>query len=173
MKFIRMNDVKSTCWSKAWKIYINSFPLFEQRKIEDQIEILKDYRYHCIVVCEEESIIGILFYWEWDNYIYIEHLAISSDLRGRNYGSKILKEFCKNNKCIILEIDPPVDDISIKRLKFYSNLEFRLQEFDHVHPPYRKGYKGHNLKVLGYNIILSKRNYDDFNTFLKEEIMKC
>ncbi len=84
----------------------------------------------------------------------------------------ILKEFCENNETIVLEIDPPVDDISIKRLGFYSNLGFKLQEFEHIHPPYRKEYKGHKLKIMTFNRNLSEDEYNKFNVFLKERIMK-
>lgn len=121
---------------------------------------------------ENRELVGILLYWDLDNCKYIEHLAISPSLRGKNYGSRVLKEFCENNGTIILEIDPPVDDISIKRLNFYSNLGFKLQEFEHIHPPYRRDYKGHKLKVMSFNRNLSEDEYNTFNVFLKERIMK-
>lgn len=70
------------------------------------------------------------------------------------------------------QIDPPVDDISIKRLRFYSNLGFVVHDFNHIHPPYRTEYKGHKLKIMSYNKTLTNDEYDYFNSFLKEIIMK-
>ena len=171
MEFIRINDINNGYWSDMWNIYTNSFPIFEQRAIESQIEALKDDRYNCVVICEENLVVGILLYWEFGKYKYIEHLAISSELRGRSYGSKILEIFCRDNSTIILEIDPPIDVIGIKRLKFYSNIGFVLQEFNHVHPPYRKGYEGHSLKVMCYNKVLEEYEYEEYNKFLKDVIM--
>ena len=118
--------------------------IFDWNKIDDdsylkQIEALKDDRYNWIVICDESVVVGILLYWEFDKYKYIEHLAIYSELRGKSYGSKILEIFCRDNKTIILEIDPPIDEIALKRLKFYSKIGFMLQEFNHIDPPYRKG----------------------------------
>lgn len=172
MEFIRVGSTENCYWEKMMEIYKTSFPLFEQRTIEAQIDVLKDDKYNCVVICEEELIIGILFYWEFENYRYIEHLAISANLRGKNYGSKVLKKFCDYNGTIILEIDPPVDDISVKRLNFYSNLGFTLQEFNHIHPPYRKEYEGHSLKIMSYNKNISEDEYSYFNVFLKDRVMK-
>lgn len=84
---------------------------------------------------------------------------------------KILEIFCRDNKTIILEIDPPIDEIALKRLKFYSKIGFMLQEFNHIDPPYRKGYKGHSLKVMCYNKNLEEYEYNEFNEFLKNVIM--
>lgn len=172
MEFVRISSNDNSSFVDAMDIYKVSFPIFEQRIIKNQIDVLKDERYNFIVVYENRELVGILLYWDLDNCKYIEHLAISPSLRGKNYGSRVLKEFCENNGTIILEIDPPVDDISIKRLNFYSNLGFKLQEFEHIHPPYRRDYKGHKLKVMSLNRNLSEDEYNTFNVFLKERIMK-
>ncbi|WP_291564018.1 MULTISPECIES: GNAT family N-acetyltransferase [unclassified Clostridium] len=172
MEFVRINSSDNNYFDDVMNIYKVSFPIFEQRTIKDQMDVLKDDKYNCMAVCESNKLVGILLYWDLDNCKYIEHLAISPSIRGKNYGSRILKEFCENNETIVLEIDPPVDDISIKRLGFYSNLGFKLQEFEHIHPPYRKEYKGHKLKIMSFNKNLSEDEYNKFNVFLKERIMK-
>ncbi|WP_454053122.1 GNAT family N-acetyltransferase [Clostridium sp. Marseille-Q7071] len=172
MEFVRINSSDNNYFDDVMNIYKVSFPIFEQRTIKDQMDVLKDDKYNCTAVCENNKLVGILLYWDLDNCKYIEHLAILPSLRGKNYGSRILKDFCENNKTMVLEIDPPVDDISIKRLEFYSNLGFKLQEFEHIHPPYRKEYKGHKLKIMSFNRNLSEDEYNEFNVFLKERIMK-
>lgn len=172
MKFIRINSKDDKYFNDAMKIYETSFPIFEQRTIKNQIEVLEDKDYYCNIICENNSLIGLLFYWKYGKYTYIEHLAISPNLRGKNYGSKILKTFCEDNNYTILEIDNPIDEISIKRLNFYSKIGFKLQNFEHIHPPYRKGYEGHNLKIMSFNRDLYKEEYDEFNVFLKTKVME-
>ena len=172
MDFIRICSKENKYFDEAMKIYESSFPIFEQRTIKDQIDVLENNMYYCSVVCEDDKLIGLIFYWKYENYTYIEHLAIATNLRGQNYGSKILKAFCEESKNTILEIDNPVDEISIKRLNFYTKLGFKLQKFNHVHPPYRKEYEGHNLKMMSFGKDLSQEEYDKFNDFLKNEVMK-
>ncbi|MDO5518677.1 MAG: GNAT family N-acetyltransferase [Clostridium sp.] len=171
MEFIRINTQDSYYFKKMMAIYEISFPIFEQRTLNNQIEVLQEQDYYCTAVCEEAKLVGIIWYWNLDEMKYIEHLAISPDLRGKGYGSKILKSFCEDNEKVMLEIDPPNDDISIRRLKFYSNLGFKLQDFQHTHPPYRKGYKGHSLKIMSLKTQLAEEEYEKFNAFLIERIM--
>lgn len=172
MDFIRINSKEDKYFDGAMKIYEASFPIFEQRTLKNQIEALQNEMYYSSIICENDKLIGIIFYWKYGKYTYIEHLAISPSLRGKNYGSKILRDFCKDNKDTILEIDNPIDEISIKRLQFYSKIGFKLQDFEHIHPPYRQEYDGHYLKVLSFYRDLSKEEYEEFNTFLKTKVMK-
>lgn len=78
----------------------------------------------------------------------------------------------KENPNTILEIDEPVDEVSIKRLNFYSNLGFKLQQFNHIHPPYRKEFDGHSLKIMSFGRDLLGEEYDKFDEFLKYTVMK-
>lgn len=172
MNFIRINSKEDKYFDDAMKIYQASFPIFEQRTLKKQIEALEDEMYYSTIICENNTLIGLIFYWKYGKYTYIEHLAISPSLRGKNYGSKILKAFCEDNKDTILEIDNPIDEISIKRLNFYSKIGFKLQDFEHIHPPYRQEYDGHNLKIMSFNRDLSKEEYEEFNAFLKTNVMK-
>ena len=172
MDFIRINSKEDKYFDDAMKIYEASFPIFEQRTLKNQIEALENEMYYSSIICENDKLIGIVFYWKYGKYTYIEHLAISPSLRGKSYGSKILRDFCKDNKDTILEIDNPIDEISIKRLQIYSKIGFKLQDFENIHPPYRQEYDGHYLKVLSFNRDLSKEEYEEFNTFLKTKVMK-
>lgn len=159
-------------FNKAMEIYKESFPVFERRTTKDQIRALGDETYHFNIIYDKEELVGILLYWDIEPFKYIEHFAIDPKLRGRRYGSRVLEEFCACNKNVILEIDPPIDDISIKRLKFYESLGFRMQDFDYTHPSYRKDCKRHSLKIMTFNHDISKEEYDTFNKFLKKNVMK-
>ncbi len=66
--------------------------------------------------CSEGSFIGFISFWEFKDYLYIEHFAINNEIRGKGYGSTILNKFIKSTpKTILLEIDPIIDDISNAR----------------------------------------------------------
>ncbi|MDB8987031.1 GNAT family N-acetyltransferase [Acinetobacter sp. RIT592] len=172
MKFLRIQSENNKYWNDIINMYNTSFPLFEQRTLEDQLLALQDEKYYCMALCESELLIGLLFYWDLGEFAYIEHFAISSNLRGKSYGSKVIKEFCKINKNVILEIDPPLDDVSIKRLNFYSKLGFKLQEFDHTHPSYRKDTPAHELKIMTYPNDITESEFNNFNNFLTNTVMK-
>ena len=73
----------------------------------------------------------------------------------------------EKRKTIILEIDPPVDEKSKRRMGFYERVGFLPNSFDHIHPPYHNGIKGHELVVMSYPDKLSISEYDLFFQYLK------
>lgn len=47
-------------------------------------------------------------------------------------GSRILEAFGKDHSLVVLEIDPPADDISVRRERFYQRLGFLCAESVYV-----------------------------------------
>ena len=116
---------------------------------------------------------SFIAYWEFDSYIYIEHLAVNPELRGNNIGSDTLNKLASLvDKVIILEIDPVKDDVSKKRLAFYEKLGYRVNPYQHFHPAYNKLYPPHELTVLSLNRNLETEEYHKFFKNLSEIVMK-
>ena len=120
MRFDRITDTQHEMYKKAMELYANSFPLHEQREAKSQATILGDDEYHFALAYDGDTFVGEALYWEWDGYIYVEHLCILPEMRNKAYGGKVLELLAAENKKVILEIDPPVDDISIRRRGFYE-----------------------------------------------------
>lgn len=92
MDFIRLKNINDENWNKIWEIYEESFPKHELRNIKEQKEAMNDDEFFCVYVKEEETVVGIIFYWELEQFRYIEHFAVNPNLRGGGYGSKILEK---------------------------------------------------------------------------------
>ncbi|WP_106828040.1 GNAT family N-acetyltransferase [Parabacteroides pacaensis] len=153
-------------------LYKTSFPIFEQRTEEQQKLAFSKDQYHLDCYQEENRFIGFIGYWRFKDYIYIEHFAIDTTLRGKGYGSTVLKNFIQEkNKRVLLEIDPVTDPISAARLRFYQACGFYPNVHIHTHPPYRKGFTPHSLIVLTTRREISKEEYNRFYTDLKEIVM--
>lgn len=73
----------------------------------------------------------------------------------------------EKRKTIILEIDPPVDEKSKRRMGFYERVGFLPNSFEHIYHPYHNGIKGHELVVMSYPEKLSISEYDLFFQYLK------
>ena len=172
MDFIRITDKNNKDFHKAWELYENSFPIHERRTLETHKKALDNENFYCTYVMEDDTFIGILFYWKLNNYIYVEHFAISPELRNHGFGTKVLNEFTSNNDNIILEIDPLEDEVSIKRYHFYKNIGFKLHDFDHIQLPYRKDYEGYVLRILSHSIDLTEDSYNEFYKLLFDSLTK-
>ena len=44
--------------------------------------------------------------------------------------------------------------------------------YSHIHPPYHRGDEGHALVVMSRPIPISQDQYDNFNVYLWDKIMK-
>ncbi|WP_228005850.1 GNAT family N-acetyltransferase [Xenorhabdus sp. BG5] len=115
--------------------------------------------------------VGFIGAWQFEDTFYIEHIAISSSLRGQGYGKRVLDAFCTKHSKVVLEIDPVVDEISSKRLRFYQQCGFVTHEILHYHPSYHPDREPHELVVLSYPEQLSKQSYQVFKNCLNNQVM--
>ena len=169
MIFERITAPEHPLYADAMKLYRISFPLHEQREKASQIEILGNTAYHFDVVCDGDSFIGEILYWNIGNALYIEHFCVLPSMRNKRYGQKILAAL--QVRPLILEIDPPVDAISQRRKGFYERCGFVENPYPHTHPPYHKGNAGHNLVVMSSPKALTSDEYALFRSELCDKVM--
>lgn len=175
MQKYRIVDSNDPLYREFEAIYAVSFPVHEQRNEVQQAEAFADPRYFLETYGSEEQLAAFMAGWQFDGYIYIEHLAVSPQLRGRNIGSEVLQEFAAEHPeaVILLEIDPLVDEVSRKRLRFYEKLGFRINPYPHFHPPYDPAFPPHALIVLSLPREISPVEYQIFRRDLAQVVMKA
>lgn len=152
-------------------LYDISFPIHEQRDVNARNALFHLEQYYLYKILDENKFVGFIGCWDIGEFFYIEHFAISQDVRGIGYGQKSMTEFCKNHKRVILEIDPVEDEISKKRLSFYEKNGFVKNNYTHYHPSYTNTRQPHKLIVLSSHSVLSESEYAIFNKFLSNIVM--
>ncbi len=172
MEFLKIEPEDKSRWSEVWKLYEESFPVAERRKAEDHLSACNDNRFFPLSVWDGNQLIGLMFFWEWDNYRYLEHLAVNPDLRGHGYGTQLLNYLRESNHTIILEIDPLINELSVRRLQFYERAGFTLTPYRFVHLPYRLDGIKQELLILSYPKMITKEQQNHFLEFLGEEVIK-
>ena len=81
------------------------------------------------------------------------------------------RSWAGTGKPVVLEIDPPVDEIARRRQGFYQRCGFAVNPYPHVHPPYRPEYPGHELVVLSSPRALTPAEYGAFACYLSAVVM--
>lgn len=170
--FIPFKSCEDNGWTEAWTIYESSFPHNERWYEADYCRAFSDPLFEADGVWLGERLAGILFYWKADGYRYLEHLAVSSDLRGENIGSKVLTAFCRQGGRVVLEIDPPEDDISIRRQHFYERLGFVRNPYPYFHPSFHKPFKTHQLVIMSYPEAITYDQARVFADFVRENVLR-
>ncbi len=170
MEIHRITQTSDPLYPKALQLYGISFPLHEQREKASQTEILENPAYHLDVICDNGEFVGEILYWDIGGAFYIEHFCVLPAMRNRHYGQKILNAY--QSVPLILEIDPPVDEISIRRKGFYERCGFVENPYAHVHPPYHHGNTGHELVIMSSPEKLKPNEYDRFYRYLQSTVMK-
>lgn len=172
MEFLNVEHTEQQRWIQVWKLYEESFPEQERRKEEDHLRACEDDRFFPLSVWDKNLLIGLMFYWEWDSYRYLEHFAINPELRGQGNGSQLLTNLQDSEHTIILEIDPLINELSVRRLQFYERAGYTITPFRFVHLPYRKDGKKEELLILSYPEMLTKDQHKSFQHFINEEVIK-
>lgn len=131
----------------AMTLYRASFPSHELRLWADQKAVMSDPAYHFDMCLTDGALAGLILYWDAGSYIYVEHFCVEPNLRGQGLGTLILRALAQqNDKPIILEIDPLVDDVALRRRDFYNTRCGYVQnDYKHIHPPYQCANRGHEL----------------------------
>lgn len=169
--FQRLTSGDDGLFEKAFDLYTVSFPEHEQRFRANQCALMANTDYHFDAIMDGDSFAGIILYWEFPGYAYIEHFAIHPELRGRAFGSESLRLFGGGRDLVVLEIDPPDDPVSVRREAFYHKLGFRTNPFSHTHPRYRESFPPHRLVVLSSPRELTEKEYARFAEDLSGIVM--
>lgn len=152
MQFIKIENTDSKEFKEAWSIYESSFPSDERRDLKSQLKSMKNGSYSFFAVYEDKILAAIITDWNLDNFLFVEHLAVREDLRGKGIGAKVLNEYIKiTNKKTILEVERPANETAAKRIKFYEKIGFKLScEFDYIQPSYGKGKNPIHMFLMAY-----------------------
>ena len=172
MERIRLIDPADPRFGDAFALYEISFPVYERRTRAAQAARLSHPEYHFDLLMEGERFLGILLFWEADGFRYVEHFATCPQLRGQGVGTRALAQLNGEGVPVVLEIDLPRDEVSIRRQHFYERCGFFSNPYRHVHPPYRAGCQGHPLVVMTSPAPASWEEYDRFAAYLGGTVME-
>lgn len=170
ISFIPIKDSKHPLYTYSEKILVESFPKNEYRDLAQQKEYINSNAlFSCNIIIDNDKPIGIINYWTFNHFCYIEHFAIDSAKRNQGYGKmvlEILKEKIKNP--IILEVETPDTEIAIRRISFYKRVGLKLYNQPYLQPPYRREDDLLPMRIMVYGKELS----DDEFSFIKRTIYK-
>ena len=138
LKLKSIQKINDPDFDEIYKLYYSAFPPNERRtrtELELIFEATDNFFINSIHFNAEFA--GLLNFWKFDDFIYLEHFAIAEKFRSQKTGSTLLKNFMENtNVSIIIEVEQSTNALAARRINFYEKLGFNLINLPYAQPPY-------------------------------------
>lgn len=156
-----------SCWSQMIELYEEAFPIEERRPTEEWKKMVVMNEFFSIFRIEFAlQFVGFITIWNFSKFIYIEHFAVSDEFRNKGIGRDTLKLVIeKNVSPIVLEVEPPIDELTKRRIHFYSRLGLFLDTKPYWQPPYSPKMDGVSLLLMTSDPRFLSEN--------KEDVVNC
>jgi ribosomal protein S18 acetylase RimI-like enzyme len=166
----RLTASNAHLFDRAFALYQAAFPVEERRDTAEQRRVMNKEDYHFDLIMSDGEFIGVMLYWETESLIFLEHFATLPEIRGMGHGKRALDLLKDKNKVILLEIEPPIDEITERRYNFYRRNGFAMNPYHHIQAKYHLGDDDLELKVLSYPRLLESDEYRGFYEYMTREI---
>ena len=144
-------------------------PRTEQREYADHNPLFRPN-----VLVEDGQFAGLLNYWQLEGFIYAEHLATLPALRGGGLGRRIMEEFIRQAQGpIVLEVEPPTDELKQRRIGFYQRCGFTLWERPYIQPPYSDQLPSIPLRLMAHGHIEENQDFDRICRAIYTSVYGC
>ena len=139
----------------AEDLFESAFPKSERPDFDDLEG--RPSNFHFMVATNDDEPIGILTYWTFEEFVYVEHFAIDEEMRDQGFGKAAFLNFLsQQHKQVLFEVELPHDEESEHRIEFYSSMGLCQNPQDYVQPSYR------NPQQLAVPmLVMSKYELDD------------
>lgn len=119
-------------------LYESAFPWCERRATNEFFScIFYEKNFSCYKILQNADFVGFITVWDFKNFVYVEHFAIKNEFRGQNFGSLALFLLGKMVASpTVLEVEPPIDSQSRRRVAFYNKNGFVLCQRPYLQPSY-------------------------------------
>ena len=154
IQFTELSDSGFNHFAK--ELFESSFPDNERPPFATVKERTQPNFHFLVATIDNDEPIGILTYWDFEEFAYIEHFAIDTEYRNKGMGKACILNFMlQHPDQVVLEIERPVTEQAEHRMEFYTDLGFTQNPQDYVQPSYYKN------ELAVPMIIMSKYELDD------------
>lgn len=164
-------------YPQAEALYEKSFPEEERRDSHEWHDYWLNRERFSIdaILTDGDVFAGFISYWQFDDFIYVEHFALSPTLRGNGIGGKVLEHFISQfqTRPILLEVEEPCNEIATRRIAFYKRHHFTLLPNPYLQPPYQPGGSSVPLHIMCTMPQVVKAKFDQLVSVLQREVYGC
>ena len=159
-------------FDEIFSIMEKSFPLDEYRPYDEQ-KALFENEYYNVYAEKEEEVKGFIAVWNFPRFVFVEHFAVNPECRNKGTGAEILKKIITLfDKPLCLEVEPPENELTRRRIGFYERNGFYLNEYPYIQPPISEGKNPVPLMIMSSGKELSENEFNIIKKTLYHEVYK-
>ena len=148
-------------------LLFESFPVNECRPLDTLLSMLSWDTFSIYIEREQGHVAALMFSHDVGGMRFIENFCVSPILRNSGRGGHMLDEFIAMDETpVVLEVEPPEDDMTRRRVGFYMRHGLVLDERRYIMPPLGAG-----LEPLRLYLMSSKPLGSDFES-VRDEIYR-
>lgn len=167
-------------WARVETLYVDAFPRNERRCVNEMRRLAECGRLNVYAVVDTEAadeaanggapnrcepdcggaFRGFITSWDFGEFVYGEHFAMSPECRGAGIGGEAIDRFVADaGRPVILEVELPTDGMSRRRIGFYERHGFVVCDAEYVQPPYDTGGEGVPMRLMSHGAVLDDRMF--------------
>lgn len=172
IQFKNIKTATDPLFMPLFALYQSAFPVEERRELSVLKQILEhEPRFTMAAVLKQGTFAGFLNYWQFSSFVYVEHFAVNSQLRGQSIGSEVLKTLFRNITIpIILEVEMPENDLAKRRIVFYERLNCTLLPHKYAQPPYDGAGNFLPMQLMTNNYDYAEKHFSHIKNTLYKEV---
>ncbi len=172
--YSKSNMIEKCVFDQMFSLLRLSFPKCERRDYKGHLSEFGEDKFRSMCYIPDD-LKGFLNYWDFGDFVYVEHFATAPELRGQGIGSALMRVLRSvvGSRILVLEAEPPSDsEIAARRISFYRRLGFELNDYPYIQPSLIEGEKPIPLVIMSSPDKLSESEYIAMRDRLYKEVYK-
>ena len=169
----RLIRITEDLFPEIYPVMEESFPGDERRAYEDQLALLRDPDYVMLGLKEEDRFAGFIAGWDFGDFVYGEHLAVTAARRNGGLGDRMVKAFLERfGKPFFIEVEPPETELTRRRIGFYERNGFVLNDYDYVQPSLGEGKDPVPLRIMTWPRGMDREELAGMERRIRQKLFK-
>ena len=168
MEFVKITKQNFNIY---YSLLEQDFPFDERKSRQEELNALDNDKFKPYFIYDDSCLVGYFTYWEFDEFVFGEHLAILKEIRNKGLGTKVLTQFVNSlNKPFVFEVERPVDELTTRRVELYKRLGFIINGYDYYQPSYHKANDAIPMYIVSYPKPLTNDEYIKYVDVVKHHV---
>ena len=147
MKLVRLDKADFDYFSREIE---RGFISDEYREYNEAKKLFLDGKYDVFCLKISDTYIGFISIWQLSSFAFAEHFVVKEQYRNNGVGKEMLSLITGMFDNVVLEAEPPVSDIQVRRLNFYKRNGFLENEGEYYQPAYKEDSGEVRLVIMSY-----------------------